>query len=79
MKSKSVTEEALDFQKTLRIFRTCSYELVSKSSEGAAREWSTVVSISIPPPSFKLVLLSSPRSPLSKTPKKVFFNPIKYI
>jgi len=36
MKSKSVTEEALDFQKTLRIFRTCSYELVSKSSEGAS-------------------------------------------
>ena len=29
MKSKSVTEEALDFQKTLRIFRTCSYELTT--------------------------------------------------
>ena len=34
---------------------------------------STVVDISIPPPSFKLVPLSSPRSPLSKTPKQVFF------
>ena len=42
-------------------------------SEGAAREWSTVVDISIPPSSFKLVSLSSPRSPLSKIPKQVFF------
>ena len=42
-------------------------------SERAAREWSTVVDISIPPPSFKLVSLSSPRSPLSKTPKHVIF------
>ena len=48
-------------------------------SEGAAREWSTVVDISIPPPSFKPVSLSLSRSPLSKTPKQVFFNPIKYI
>ena len=46
------------------------------SSEGAAREWSTVVDISTKPPSFKPVSLSSPRSPLSKTPKQVFFNPI---
>ena len=43
------------------------------SSERAAREWSTVVDIYIEPPSFKLVLLSSPRSPLSKTPKHVIF------
>jgi len=43
------------------------------SSERAAREWSTVVDISIHPPSFKLVSLSSPRSPLSKTPKHVIF------
>ena len=43
------------------------------SSERAAREWSTVVDISIHPPSFKLVPLSSPRSPLSKTPKHVIF------
>ena len=48
-------------------------------SEGAAREWSTVVDISIPLPSFKLVPFSLSRSPLSKTPKQVFFNPIKYI
>ena len=34
---------------------------------------STVVDISISPPSFKLVPLSSPRSPLSKTPKHVIF------
>ena len=34
---------------------------------------STVVDISKTPPSFKLVSLSSPRSPLSKTPKQVFF------
>ena len=33
-------------------------------SEGAAREWSTVVKIFIPPPSFKPVLLSFSRSPL---------------
>ena len=46
------------------------------SSEGAAREWSTVVDISIHPPSFKPVSLSFSRSPLSKTPKQVFFNPI---
>ena len=45
-------------------------------SEGAAREWSTVVDISIPPPFFRPVLLSLLRSPLSKTPKQVFFNPI---
>ena len=42
-------------------------------SEGAAREWSTVVKIFIPPPSFKPVTLSLPRSPLFKTPKQVFF------
>ena len=45
-------------------------------SEGAAREWSTVVSIFISPPSFKPVSLYLSRSPLSKTPKQVFFNPI---
>ena len=42
-------------------------------SEGAAREWSTVVDISITHPSFKRVPWSSPRSPLSKTPKHVIF------
>ena len=42
-------------------------------SEGAAREWSTVVDIFPPPPSFKPVSLSLPRSPLSKTPKHVNF------
>ena len=49
------------------------------SSEGAAREWSTVVDISITPPSFKHVLLSLSHSPLSKTPKQVFFNPINIL
>ena len=39
--------------------------MVSKSSEGAAREWSTVVDISIPPSSIKPVSLSLSRSPLS--------------
>ena len=48
---------------------------VSKSSEGAARKWSTVVDISISPPSFKHVSLSLSRSTLSETPKQVFFNP----
>ena len=47
--------------------------MVSIQSEGAAREWSTVVDISMTPPSFKLVPLSLPRSPLSKTPKHVIF------
>ena len=42
-------------------------------SEGAAREWSTVVDISIKPPSFKLVTLPSPRFLPSKTPKHVIF------
>ena len=41
--------------------------------ERASRNGSTVVDISNPPPSFKLVPLSSPRSPLSKTPKHVIF------
>ena len=50
--------------------------MVSKSSEGVAREWSTVVSISMNPPSSKPVSLTLSRSPLSKTPKQVFFNPI---
>ena len=45
-------------------------------SEGAAREWSTVVDISIPPPLVKHVSLSLSRSLLSKTPKQVFSNPI---
>ena len=45
----------------------------SKPRERASRNGSTVVDISIPPPSFKLVPLSSPRSPLSKTPKHVIF------
>ena len=49
------------------------YSSEGAASEGAAREWSTVVDISIKPPSFKLVPLSSPRSPLSKTPKHVIF------
>ena len=50
--------------------------MVSILSEGAAREWSTVVDIFIPPLSSKPVLLSLSRSHLSKTPKQVFFNPI---
>ena len=37
------------------------------------------IDISIPPPSFKPISLALPRSSLSKTPKQVFFNPIKYI
>ena len=40
------------------------------------REWSTVVDISLTPPSFKPVSLYFLRSPLSKTPQQVFFNPI---
>jgi len=40
------------------------------------REWSTVVDISMTPPSSKPISLFLSRSPLSKTPKQVFFNPI---
>ena len=43
------------------------------SEESVHREWSTVVDISIKLPSFKLVPLSFPRSPLSKTLKHVIF------
>ena len=47
-----------------------NYTLYGKYlSEGAAREWSTVVDISMTTPSFKPVSLSLSRSPLSKTPK----------
>ena len=57
--------------------RSKTSETESKySSEGAAREWSTVVDISVPLPSYKPVSLYLSRSPLSKTPKQVFFNPI---
>ena len=52
---------------------------VSKSSERAAREWSTVVDISVTYPSFKPGSASLSRSPLSKTPKQVFFNPINIL
>ena len=52
----------------------------SIQSEGASiANGSTVVDISITPPYFKPVSLSLSRSPLSKTPKQVFFNPYKYI
>ena len=50
--------------------------MVSNLSEGAAREWSTLVDIFKTLPSFKPILLFLSRSPLSKTPKQVFFNPI---
>ena len=48
---------------------------ISKAKERACIAYmeSTVVDISIKPSSFKLVPLSLPRSPLSKTPKQVFF------
>ena len=62
--------------KRLQQIRTNEQKMGKYSSEGAAREWSTVVDISIPPPSFQPVSLSLPRSSLSKTPKQVFFNPI---
>ena len=39
-----------------------------KAKESVHLEWSTVVDISIPPPSFKPVSLSLSRSPNSKTP-----------
>ena len=60
-------------------FFNCPFQLGTNSrdskysSEGAAREWSTVIDISIPLPPFKPVELSLSRSLLSKTPKQVFF------
>ena len=46
---------------------------IQSERERASRNGSTVVDISITPLSFKLVPLLSPCSPLSKTPKQVFF------
>ena len=46
---------------------------LSEEKRMQSRNGSTVVDISISPSSFKLVSLSSPRSPLSKTPKHVIF------
>ena len=43
------------------------------SEESVHREWSTVVDISITPPSFKPVSFSLSRFSLSKTSKQVFF------
>ena len=48
----------------------------TKSERASIANWSTVVKISIPPPSFRPVSLSLSRSSLFKTPKQVFFNPI---
>ena len=67
---KPIREEVMKSQKKLMLL---SDTLVSIQSEGAAREWSTVVDISMTPPSFKLVPLSLSRSPISKTPKQVIF------
>ena len=55
--------------------KKCKYS----SERSEHREWSTVVDISTPPPSFKSISLYFSRFPLSKTPKEVFFNPINYI
>ena len=49
---------------------------ISKRRERASCNGSTVVDISIHPPSFKPILLTLSRYPQSKTPKQVFFNPI---
>ena len=51
-------------------------QMVNTKRRSEHREWSTVVKIFIPPPSFKPVSLSLSRSPLSEIPKQVFFNPI---
>ena len=56
-----------------------SEESEHRVMEALYREWSTVVDISIPPPSFKRVSVYFSRFPRSETPKQVFFNPIKYI
>ena len=53
--------------------RSSTVSILSEWSEHC--EWSTVVDILIPPPCFKPVSLYLSRSPLSKTPKQVFFNP----
>jgi hypothetical protein len=60
--------------KRLQQIRTNEQKMGKYSSEGASiANGSTVVDISIPPPSFQPVSLSLPRSSLSKTLKQVFF------
>ena len=54
--------------------RSSTVSILSKWSEHC--EWSTVVDILISPPYFKPVSLFLSRSPLSKTPKQVFFDVI---
>ena len=58
--------------------KTLKKTTASNSSEESVHRvyGSTVVDISIPPPSFKPIALFFSRSPLSKTSKQVFFNPI---
>ena len=58
--------------------KTLKKTTASNSSEESVHRvyGSTVVDISIPPPSFKPIALPLSRSPLSKTPKQVFINPI---
>ena len=75
-----VVEETNEMDATKRhplsgilIGKMSKIDLREYSSEGAAREWSTVVDISIHPSSFKPVSWSLSRSPLSKTPKQIFF------
>ena len=51
----------------------------TKAKERASRNGSTVVDISIPSPCFKPVSLSLSHSSLFRTPKQVFFNPIRIL
>ena len=64
-------------EKEKKKIKKIQVSILSERRECIAYMESTVVDISIPPPSFKPVSLSSPRSPLSKnTQTSLFFNVI---
>ena len=77
--SEEIEEREQARREALRLFKEEQTRLVEKERKEREEKWqqvskwSTVVSISITPSSFKPVSLSLSRLPLSKTPKQVFF------
>ena len=78
MRDETLSQYILQLTQTLKHepFHDSGLGKYIQAKERASRNGSTVVDISIPPPSFKPVSLFFLRFPLSKTPKQVFFNPI---